>query len=106
MGSSQKYLASRADNDQALFVTVRKPHRRLKKEGIEKVVRDIGTRSGIGRPVFPHLLRHSISSSLLRKGMNVTELQKMLGHSKLDTTMIYAKVSDMSVAYDHKRLAN
>lgn len=104
--SLKKYLASRTDNDQALFVTARKPHRRLKKEGIEKVVRDIGTRSGIGRPVFPHLLRHSISSSLLKKGMNVAELQKMLGHSKLDTTMIYAKVSDMSVAYNHKRLAN
>ena len=104
--SLKKYLASRTDNDQALFVTARKPYRRLKKEGIEKVVRDIGIRSGIGRPVFPHLLRHSISSSLLKKGMNVAELQKMLGHSKLDTTMIYAKVSDMSVAYDHKRLAN
>lgn len=104
--SLKKYLASRADDEPSLFVTIRRPYRRLKKEGIEKVVRDIGVRSNIGRPVFPHLLRHSISSSLLKKGMNVAELQKMLGHSKLDTTMIYAKVSDMSVAYDHKRLAN
>lgn len=87
----------------ALFVTDRSPVRALKKEGIESIVRKIGERSGIERRVYPHLIRHTTATDALERGMNVAEVQKILGHEKLDTTMIYAKVCQDNVKYDHKR---
>lgn len=68
-----------------------------------KIVRKIGERSEIGRNLYPHLIRHTTASSALERGMNVTDLQKMLGHEKLDTTMIYAKINQESVRYNHHR---
>ena len=57
----------------------------------------------IGRHLYPHLIRHTTASMALERGMNVTDLQKMLGHEKLDTTMIYAKVAQESVRYSHHK---
>lgn len=99
----KKYLFSRRDENPALFVSDRNPHDRLKKTAIEKVVREIGERSGIGRRVFPHLIRHTTATDALERGMNVAEVQKILGHEKLDTTMIYAKVCQENVKHDHRR---
>lgn len=99
----KKYLFSRSDDCSALFVTDRSPVRALKKEGIESIVRKIGERSGIERRVYPHLIRHTTATDALERGMNVAEVQKILGHEKLDTTMIYAKVCQDNVKYDHKR---
>lgn len=99
----KKYLFSRSDGCPALFVTDRNPVRALKKEGIESIVRKIGERSGIERRVYPHLIRHTTATDALERGMNVAEVQKILGHEKLDTTMIYAKVCQDNVKYDHKR---
>lgn len=99
----KKYLFSRRDNNKALFVSSRKPHNRLKKTSIEKIVREIGERSGINRRLFPHLIRHTTATNALERGMNVAEVQKILGHEKLDTTMIYAKVCQENVKHDHKR---
>lgn len=101
--SLKKYLFSRRDENPALFVSDRKPHDRLKKTAIEKIVREIGERSGIGRRVFPHLIRHTTATDALERGMNVAEVQKILGHEKLDTTMIYAKVCQENVKHDHRR---
>ena len=101
--SLKKYLFSRRDENPALFVSDRNPHDRLKKTAIEKVVREIGERSGIGRRVFPHLIRHTTVTDALERGMNIAEVQKILGHEKLDTTMIYAKVCQESVKHDHRR---
>lgn len=99
----KKYLFSRTDNDPALFVSERKPHKRLSKTGIEYLIRKIGERSGIGRNLYPHLIRHTTATDALNRGMNVVEVQKILGHEKLDTTMIYAKVLQDSVKYSHKK---
>lgn len=99
----KKYLFTRMDSDPALFVSDRNPHGRIKKTGIEKIIRDIGARSGIGRRVYPHLIRHTTATDSLERGMNVVELQKILGHEKLDTTMIYAKVCQENVKYNHRR---
>lgn len=99
----KKYLFTRTDDNDGLFVIDRKPYTPLKKTGIEKIVREIGERSGIGRRVYPHLIRHTTSTNLLEKGMSIAELQKMLGHEKVETTMIYAKVSQESIKYNHKR---
>lgn len=99
----KKYLFSRRDENPALFVSDRNPHDRLKKTAIEKVVREIGERSGIGRRVFPHLIRHTTATDALERGMNIAEVQKILGHEKMDTTMIYAKVCQENVKHDHRR---
>lgn len=101
--SLKKYLFSRRDENPALFVSDRNPHDRLKKTAIEKVVREIGERSGIGRRVFPHLIRHTTATDALERGMNVAEVQKILGHEKLDTTMVYVKICQENVKHDHKR---
>lgn len=101
--SLKKYLNSREDNNPALFVSERKPYQAIKKTSVEKIVRSIGERSGIGRRVFPHLIRHTTATTALERGMNVAEVQRILGHEKLDTTMIYAKVCQENVKYNHKR---
>ena len=99
----KKYLFTRKDDNEALFVSERKPYNRIKKTGVEKIVREIGERSDVGRRVYPHLIRHTTATDALERGMNVAEVQKILGHEKLDTTMIYAKVCQENVKYDHKR---
>ena len=87
----------------SVISTIRKPYRGVTKTQIEQIVRKIGERSGIGRNLYPHLIRHTTATMSLERGMNVTELQKMLGHEKLDTTMIYAKVSQESLRYNHRK---
>lgn len=99
----KKYLMERTDNDPALFVKERKPYTRLQKTGVESIIRKIGKRAGIERRVYPHLIRHTHATTALNRGMDVTKVQKILGHKKLETTMIYAKVSQEDVKYDHKR---
>lgn len=99
----KKYLFSRDDENEALFVSERRPHERLKKPAIEKAVRQIGERSGIGRRLFPHLIRHTTATDCLIRGMDVTKIQKMLGHTDVSTTMIYAKVSEQNIKSEHKR---
>lgn len=99
----KKYLLQRIDDNPSLFVSERKPYKPLAKEGIEAIIKKIGERSGIGRRVYPHLIRHTTATDALERGMNVAEVQKILGHEKLDTTMIYAKICQENVKFDHKR---
>ena len=69
----------------------------------EQVIHNIGVRSGIGRPLFPHLIRHTTATNAIDHGMDVTDLQKLLGHTRISTTMIYAKVTQENVRYSHHR---
>lgn len=85
------YFISRTDNDEALFVSDRQPHGRLKKNAIEKIIRQIGARAGLGRRVYPHLIRHTTATHLYQHGMRLEDLQVFLGHESADTTRIYAK---------------
>ncbi len=98
----RKYLYSRTDDNDSLFVSIRKPHNSLSRAEIEKIMRKIGDRAGINK-VFPHLMRHTFATNALAHGMPVTDLQKLLGHSKIDTTMIYAEVSQEEISQAHKR---
>lgn len=85
------YFTARTDKNEALFVSDRQPHGRLKKNAIEKIIRQIGIRAGIGRRVFPHLIRHTTATHLYQHGMRLEDLQVFLGHESADTTRIYAK---------------
>lgn len=99
----KKYLFTRQDDDPALFVSDRKPNHGLGKTGVEKIVRDIGERSGIGRRLYPHLIRHTTATDALERGMDLVDLRDIMGHEKMDTTLIYAKTCKENVKYNHKR---
>ena len=87
----------------SVFVIFRKPYNGMHKESIYARIKAIQKRSGIERSLFPHLLRHTMATDALNRGMNVAEVKEILGHEKLDTTMIYAKISHDSVKFNHKR---
>lgn len=103
IGELEEDLNSRSDNNDALFVSERNPHNRLTKAGVEKVVRELGEKSCIQRRVYPHLIRHTTATMALQRGMDVTEIQRLLGHSNVATTMIYAKVDQNNVKTSHKK---
>lgn len=94
-----EYLNSRVDNNDALFVSSKKPYKPMGKTGIEAVIRKIGERC-LDRPVFCHLLRHTCATTLVQHGMPIEQVQYILGHSSLDTTMIYAKTSKEQTKYN------
>lgn len=87
----------------SVFVIFRKPYNGMQKGSIYARVKAIQKRSGIEISLFPHLLRHTMATTALNRGMNVAEVKEILGHEKLDTTMIYAKISHDSVKFNHKR---
>ena len=99
----RNYLASRNDDDPALFVSDRKPHGRMKKEAIEKRVRKLGEASGIGRRVYPHLIRHTTATDGLERGMPIEEVQQILGHVNITTTMVYAEVCKENIKNSHRK---
>lgn len=99
----KSYLEIRTDDNEALFVSDRKPHKRLSKFGIEKRIGQLGELAGIERRVFPHLIRHTTASDGLNRGMGIEEVQAILGHESIATTMIYAKVSKNNVKLHHTK---
>lgn len=99
----RKYLESRTDCNDALFVACREPYQRLKKSAMESILRNLGHDADIGRNVFPHLIRHTTATDALGRGMDVTEVKEMLGHKKLETTMIYAKPSQVNLKHNHRK---
>ena len=101
----QEYLNSRSDDCDYLFVSSRKPYRQMHKDGIEKVVRNISDRAfdSTGKRITPHILRHTMATTALHGGMPIADISKLLGHEKIDTTMIYAKSSLTDVQAGHKK---
>lgn len=99
----QDYLKTREDNNPALFVYERKPHGRLKKSGIESIIRKMMERtSGVTTHVTPHVFRHTTATTALDRGMNIVDVSKMLGHRRLDTTMEYITTNSDSVKRNHR----
>lgn len=98
----KKYLDQRKDSTSYLFVG--KGARVLGKPGIESVLRKIGDIAGVEH-VHPHRFRRTIATNLINKGMPVQEVQQMLGHSKLDTTMIYCNIDSKNVQAAHRKYA-
>lgn len=98
----REYLQSRTDNNPALFVGLKKPNKRLSKEGVEDVIRRIGRRSGVEK-AHPHRFRRTALTNALNRGMPLQEAMILAGHAKPETTMMYCNVDQESVQYHHKK---
>ena len=96
------YINSRTDDNSALFVSLRNPHSRLQINGIESRLKAIGKSLGINR-VHPHKFRRTLATMAIDKGMPIEQLQRLLGHQKIDTTLQYAMVKQSNVKLAHKR---
>lgn len=98
----QNYLNSRTDNNPALFVTLDAPFERLKISGVEIRVRELGRRLNIEK-IHPHKFRRTMATRAIDKGMPIEQVQKILGHSQIDTTMQYAIVNQNNVKSSHRK---
>ena len=98
----QNYLAERTDDNPALFVTLDTPHERLKISGVEIRVRRLGRSLGLSR-IHPHKFRRTMATRAIDKGMPIEQVQKILGHSQIDTTMQYAIVNQNNVKSSHQK---
>ena len=97
------YLESRTDCNKALFVYDRRPYSRLKKSGIEDMIKKMMKRtSGVTTHVTPHIFRHTTATTALDRGMNVVDVSKLLGHRRVETTMEYITTNSDSVKNNHK----
>ena len=97
-----EYLQSRTDDNPALFVTLDSPHDRLKISGVEIRLRELGRKLQINS-VHPHKFRRSMATKAIDKGMPIEQVQKILGHSQIDTTMHYAMVNQNNVKNSHRK---
>ena len=98
----QVYLDSRTDENPALFVTLRAPHERIQIGGIEHRLREIGKRLNMSR-VHPHKFRRTLATMAIDKGMPIEQLQRLLGHQRIDTTLQYAMVKQSNVKTAHRK---
>lgn len=96
------YLNERKDNNPALFVSLLKPHDRLQISGVEITLRKLGRSLNIQK-VHPHKFRRTLATQAIDKGMPIEQVQKLLGHQKIDTTMEYAMVDQQNVKVSHKK---
>ena len=96
------YLKSRIDDNPALFVSLDKPYNRLKISGVEIRLRQLGRKLHLDR-VHPHKFRRSMATRAIDKGMPIEQVQKILGHSQIDTTMQYAIVNQNNVKAAHRK---
>lgn len=99
----KEYLKTRADDNEALFVTTRKPYNRLTVAGLEHIIKNLGKSAGVEH-CHPHRFRRTMATNVLRKGAPLEEVKELLGHTKLDTTMIYCSVNRENVKHTHQRL--
>ena len=97
-----QYLNIRKDDNKALFVSKNMPHQRLSISGIELIVRKIGVKTDINR-VHPHKFRRTLATMAIDKGMPIEQVQKLLGHVKIETTMHYAMVNQNNVKNSHRK---
>lgn len=98
----QEYIESRTDDNPALFVTLDAPHARLKISGVEIRVRELGRKLNIDK-IHPHKFRRTMATNAIDKGMPIEQVQKLLGHVQIDTTMQYAMVNQSNVKLAHRK---
>ena len=98
----QNYLASSTDTEQALFVSLKAPYKRLQIGGVESRLREMGKRLDIPK-VHPHKFRRTLATVAIDKGMPIEQLQQLLGHQRIDTTLKYAMVKQSNVKLAHRK---
>ena len=98
----KQYLDSRTDNNEALFVSLKAPYNRLKIGGVEVRIREIGKRLNIHK-AHPHKFRRTLATMAIDKGMPIEQLQQLLGHRRIDTTLQYAMVKQSNVKIAHRK---
>ena len=99
----QAYLRNRIDDNPALFVSLKKPYERLQIGGVEKAVRKLGMLADINR-VHPHKFRRTLATMAIDKGMPIEQVQNLLGHKNINTTMQYAMVNRVNVKNSHRKI--
>lgn len=99
--SLQKYLKTRTDSNSALFVSKNKPHNRLKPSAVRSVLHELEKETGTY--IHPHKFRRTLATRLLERGMKIEHIQKILGHEKIETTLIYCSVSQRDVKYEYSK---
>ena len=98
----KNYLESRTDENPALFVSLQRPYKRLEISGVEIRLRQLGKKLNLTK-VHPHKFRRTLATRAIDKGMPIEQVQRLLGHSQIDTTMQYAMVDQQNVKQAHKR---
>ena len=98
----QNYLNSRKDDNPALFVSLQSPYNRMNIGGIEVRLRQLGKRLGLNK-VHPHKFRRTLATMAIDKGMPIEQLQQLLGHRRIDTTLQYAMVKQSNVKIAHRK---
>lgn len=98
----KEYIEKRRDENQALFVTLDAPYDRLKISGVEIRLRQLGRRLELEK-IHPHKFRRTMATRAIDKGMPIEQVQKILGHSQIDTTMQYAMVNQSNVKTSHQK---
>ena len=98
----KNYLANRKDDNEALFVTLKSPWTRVTIGGIESRIRHLGAMVGI-KKAHPNKFRRTLATNAIDKGMPIEQLQKLLGHERIDTTLHYAMVKQTNVKLAHKK---
>lgn len=99
----QQYLSMRTDNNEALFVSVKAPYNRLMIGGVEKAVRKLGLMAEVNK-VHPHKFRRTLATIAIDKGMPIEQVQDLLGHKNINTTMQYAMVNKANVKNSHRKI--
>lgn len=98
----KRYLESRSDKNSALFVSLSLPYNRLTIGGIESRLRQLGKRAGLSK-IHPHKFRRTLATMAIDKGMPIEQVQRLLGHVKIDTTLHYAMVNQANVKMAHRK---
>ena len=99
------YLDSRTDDNPALFVSLRAPYERMKIGGIETRLRELGKKLNMTK-VHPHKFRRTLATMAIDKGMPIEQLQRLLGHQRIDTTLQYAMIKQSNVKIAHKKFSD
>lgn len=99
----RKYIMSRLDDSDSLFVTERKPIKKMGRRAIQREMDKISEQSELDMNVYCHLIRHTAATHWLGSGMDITTVQSILGHDNLDTTQIYAQVSNVAVEHEFRK---
>lgn len=98
----KEYINSRCDNEEALFVSKIKPYNKITISAVESIIRNMGKNLNI-KKVHPHKFRRTMATQAIDKGMPIEQVQKLLGHTKIDTTMHYAMVNQENVKISHRK---